>query len=259
MVLKTMTRPCADARTLYLGAHGPRRVDSTEAALVVTTASGQVLRYPTYRLLRVVSSLRVDWSGSALAQCFRAGIGITWLDGEMDQPLASAFTRQRQVTGFADALANLLESEAGLESYQTWHRSRRMQAMQAAHAGAGNTSITPREWDAIRNAWVYRRQFVAHLPKALEALCAAHCDAQLTLQGLGPVYWDHQAREVDLQQDLNQLVWAELNMSTGTLAENAQDPAAHTTLFERWTAQQPGIAAAHLHALQRIANRASLP
>ncbi len=259
MVLKTTTRPGVDARTLYLGAHGPRRVDCTDAALVVTTASGQVLRYPTYRLLRVVSSVRVDWSGNALAQCFRAGIGITWLDGEMDEPLASAFTRQRQVTGFADALANLLESEAGHESYLTWHRSRRMRAMQAAHAAVGGVSISPWKWEAVRNAWVYRRQFVAHLPRTLEALCAAHTDAQLTRQGLGPVYWDHQAREVNLQQDLHQLVWAEMNMSTGTLAENAQDPASHTELFERWTRQRPGIAAAHLHALQRIANRACLP
>ncbi len=258
-MLKPVARPGADARTLYLGANGPRRVDCTDAALVVTTASGQLLRYPTYRLLRVVSSLRVDWSGSALAQCFRAGIGITWLDGDMDEPLASAFPRQRQITHFADALANLLESEAGRDSYQMWHRARRMQAMQAAHAAAGDLAISPREWEAARNAWVYRRQFVAHLPRELEALCAAHIDAQLTQQGLRPVYWDYEAQVVDLQQDLHQLVWTEMNMSTGALAEHAQGHASHTTLFERWIGQRPGIAAAHLHALQRIANRACLP
>ncbi|MCX8521405.1 MAG: hypothetical protein ORN28_07700 [Rhodoferax sp.] len=259
MALKTIARQDTDARTLYLGVNGLRRVDCTNSALVVTTTNGQVLRYPTYRLLRIVSSVRLDWSGDALAQCFRSGICISWLDGEMDEPLASAFTRKRQATGFGDALTILLESEPGLETYQTWHRSRRMQTMQAAHAVAKIASISPREWEAIRNAWVYRRRFVAHLPKTLDALCAAHCDAHLTSQGLKPVYWDYQARAIDLQQDLHQLVWAEMNMSTGTLAEHAQDPASHTELFERWSGQRPGIAAGHLHALQRIANRACFP
>jgi hypothetical protein len=134
-----------------------------------------------------------------------------------------------------------------------------MQAMQAAHAVADNLALSPREWEAARNAWVYRRQFVAHLPREMESLCAAHADAELVRQGLGPVFWDHEAKPVELQQDLHQLVWAEMNMSTGTLAEHAQDHAAHTTLFERWISQRPGIAAAHLHALQRIANQACLP
>ena len=88
-------KPGVGARALYLGSREAKRVSCTAEALVVTNARAQTLRYPVARVARVISSADVvDWSGTALALCLRAGIGITWLDAR-GNALGSLYPRQR--------------------------------------------------------------------------------------------------------------------------------------------------------------------
>jgi CRISPR/Cas system-associated endonuclease Cas1 len=73
----------ADARTLYLAAAEPLRVTSTGEALVVSRPAQAhlgVQRVPVARVLRVICTVQVDWSGAALALCMQRGITVSWLD-----------------------------------------------------------------------------------------------------------------------------------------------------------------------------------
>ena len=119
-------KPGVGARALYLGSREAKRVSCTAEALVVTNARAQTLRYPVARVARVVSSADVvDWSGTALALCMRAGIGITWLDAR-GHALGSLYPQHRTVAPLATALELWIENEDGLTRYHHWLRSRRM-------------------------------------------------------------------------------------------------------------------------------------
>jgi CRISPR/Cas system-associated endonuclease Cas1 len=108
-MLKTKRQSCAvqpgpGARALYLGGREHKRVTCTDEALVVTNERAQVMRFPLVRVARVVSSADVvDWNGSALALCMRAGIGITWLDAR-GQAVGSLYAQARKTASLATAL-----------------------------------------------------------------------------------------------------------------------------------------------------------
>lgn len=247
----------AGARTLYLGAGRPKRVTCTEEALVVNNDRAQTQRFPVKRIARVVTASVVDWSGPALAMCLRHGIPISWMDAR-GQPLGACYPARTQACPIAAALEVLLEIPDGRERYQLWLRTRRMEVLMrwARQQGA---AISPRQWEATKRDWVYAGVVNVHLPMALRAHCLAFVDAQLARQGLAPVYWDASTQTIHLDDDLCELLWAEMNLQGGNLANGTDHEASATALFEQWIARHADGLVTHLSSLHRFAMRETYP
>jgi hypothetical protein len=249
-------KPGPGARALYLGSREHKRVSCTAEALVVTNARAQVMRYPVARVARVVSSADVvDWSGPALALCMRAGIGITWLDAK-GCAVGSIYPQQRAMTPFASALELWLENPAaGLAAYQNWLRSRRMDVF-IRWGREWVDAITPQQWESTKREWVYCGEYTRHLPQGLRSLCLAYVSAQLSSYGLTPLHWGPRLEGIDLDEDLCELLWAEMNLGSGALADKADADAELSTLFERWSNRNASAITVHLDCLHRTALKA---
>lgn len=252
---KPVARPGAGARALYLGGREHKRVSCTEEALVVTNARAQVMRFPLVRVARVVSSADVvDWSGPALSLCLRAGIGITWLNAQ-GQAVGSIYTQTRSTPSLSTALELWAERSDGAQRYQNWLRSRRMDTLvrwQKEHA----ITVSPQQWETTKREYVYASQFTVHLPAALRGLCLAYVAAQLNSHGLTPLLWGPQLESLQLDEDLCQLLWEEMNLNAGTLTNQIDDTATLTQLFERWSARNASALTIHLAHLHRTALKA---
>jgi hypothetical protein len=237
-------------RALYLAGAQHKRVDSTEAALVVENQRRQVFRYPVARLARVVCNAHVDWTGSALVLCQQAHVPITWID-KHGEASGTLFPRNTRQLGLHHMLEVVLESERGVEAFGLWQQHRRMQVMQD---WAELHSLSPKEWEEVRRLWVYQGCFNAHLPLALHGLCMAQVAAEMAKTGLQPTYLGPQAQPIALLQVLTGLTWAHMNLCAGPLADQAHDPATQVALMERWQTQQGGMLVSHLLSLQRWAS-----
>lgn len=248
-------KPGPGARALYLGGRAHKRVSCTDQALVVTNERAQVMRFPVARVARVVSSADVvDWSGPALALCMRAGIGITWLDSR-GQPVGSLYAQPRSTASLATVLELWSERFDGAELYQHWLRARRMDTL-VRWRDEHPQAVTPQQWEATKRGYVYAGQFTVHLPTELRGLCLAYVCAQLNSHGLSPQLWGPRLEMMDLDEDLCELLWAELNLSAGTLADHCHDSATATQLFERWSARNASALTLHLVHLHRTALKA---
>ena len=103
---------------------------------------------------------------------------------------------------------------------------------------------------------VYRGQTARHLPPGLRNLCLAYVAAQLIACGLTPVLWGPRLEGIDLDEDLCELLWAEMNLGSGALADKATADAELTTLFERWSNRNASAITLHLARWHRIALKA---
>jgi len=250
-VLNQAQAAASGARALYLGARDRKQVTCTGEALVVRNERRQTLRYPLERVSRVVSSTVTDWSGDALALCLRSGIGITWVDGQ-GNALGTCYPQQRRHPEHATAVELLTESTEGLARYHNWLRARRMAVLK--HWGSTQAErISPALWEATKRDWVYGRRFTPHLPLALQGHCRAWVGAQLAAHGLQPQLWGPAAQPIDLDHDLSELLWADMNLSAGSLADTSRPDESATTLFERWTICNGAALVLHLHSLYRTA------
>lgn len=248
-------QPGPGARALYLGGRTPKRVTSTDAALVVTNECAQVMRFPVARVARVVSSADVvDWSGAALALCMRAGIGITWIDAS-GQPVGSIYSQNRTSVTLATALELWSEQPDGAERYQNWLRARRMDTLVRWRKNNAST-VTPQQWESTKRDYVYGGRFSVHLPAELRGLCLAYVASQLNNHGLTPRLWGPRLEAMNLDVDLCQLLWAEMNLTAGSLAATVNDSATATELFERWSARNASAVTVHLAHLHRTALKA---
>jgi len=245
------------ARALYLGARDKKHVSCTAEALVVRNEQRQTRRYPLARVSRVVSSTVTDWSGSALALCLKSGIGITWLDGR-GNALGTCYPAQRHYPPFVTAIELLTETAEGLVRYRHWLRARRMDVL-VRWGRVQVDPIDPGAWDDAKRQWVYGEHVASHLPAALRGHCLAWVGAQLAVQGLHPELWGPDAQPIHLDQDLCELLWAEMNLGMGSLADAAQAAEASASVFERWNAINGSVLMLHLASLCRTAMKALHP
>lgn len=241
-------------RPLYLGhAGGHKRVAHTTEALVITNTQGQTLRYPLARISRVVSSPAVDWAGGALTLCLKHGITITWADAK-GHPLGNASPTPPSHSPHLNALTLLLEHPEGPAHYQHWQRSRRMAVL--IHWGQTSAQpISPAHWENTKREWVYRGQLAPHLPHAVHTHCHAWVVAQLNSSHLPTQLLDARAAPVPLAHDLTQLLWAQMNLCSGPLADTTQTERELADLFERWHTAHGAALHLHLGALLRVAQQ----
>jgi len=248
-------QPGPGARALYLAGREHKRVSCTDQALVVTNERAQVMRFPLARVARVVSSADVvDWSGAALALCLRAGIGITWLDGK-GQAVGSAYAQTRSTASLATAVELWAERPDGPALYQNWLRARRMDTL-VRWSKEHMDALTPQQWERTKREYVYGNQLRVHLSPELRSLCLAYVAAQLNNHGLTPRLWGPRLQAMDLDEDLCELLWAEMNLNAGAMADAVADDATAAELFERWSARNASALILHLMHLHRTALKA---
>lgn len=248
------SEPGPGARALYLGRKEHKRVACTAEALVVSNARGQTLRYPLNRVARVVCSVEsTDWTGSALALCMRAGIGIAWTDAR-GAPLGTAYPASTKSRSFSNLLELMLEDPTGLAHYGDWFKSRRMRVLMqwARHS---DQPVAPVDWEALKRDWVYRNIYAARLTVRLHGHCMAHVSAQLGAHGLPPLLIGPQAQTLRLDHDLSQLLWVQMNLETTLVVDDSLGDREITTLFESWITRNGATLLLHLNSLQRCARR----
>ena len=245
------------ARALYLGHANGKTATASADALVISSATAAMRRYPVARIARVVSSTAVNWSGSALALCLSCGVSIAWVVSQ-GQVIGVAIPQKRGQISAGTALQVLLDSATGLQRYHDWLRSRRMQvfqhwlhtqAVQAEHHAVHAIND-------VKRSWVYAAQHCEHLPTALRGLCLAYVCAELASLSLPPVMWAGAAQPVNLDEDLCSLLWAEMNLCSGNLANGLHHQQSAVSLFESWSARNASALLLHVNSLQRCAQRA---
>lgn len=258
---RTCTRAGAeralDARALYLMPDDGLHVTSTGEALVVTRPDGEVHRLPASRLMRVICNDRVHWSGAALGLCQARGITVTWLSGG-----GQALGHLWPATARRAALAEALDVLAGLpgdwsQHYGHWLRRQRLvvlQRWQGLRAEAGKP-VTPDEWRRAKQAWVYRGEVGEHLPSVLQGLVSALVVARLAEESVALRHWCSDGECVETGSDLCRLVWAELNLCGGAIAEALHDTRDAAGVFEQWSTRCADLLYAHLASLKATAER----
>ena len=254
--------PCSGARALYLGSATAKSVSATTDALVISSALTATCRYPAARIARVVSSTTVNWSGNALALCLARGISIAWLDSH-GHVIGAAIAQKRGRISASTALQVLLDDAEGLQRYHDWLSARRMKVFQhwlnAQQAQqAQQPPLSFQAANEVKRSWVYASQHNVHLPATLRGLCLAYVSAQLASHYLPPVMWTGNAQPVDLDEDLCGLLWAEMNLCSGNLANVLQQQQSSVALFESWSARNASALVLHISSLQRCAQRALL-
>jgi len=247
------SQACAGARTLYLGEGGQKWVSCNDMALVVKDETSPEMRYPVARVARIVSSVRVDWRGSALALCMQAGITISWVTTN-GAALGTCLASQPPADA-AVALETLLESDAGLDRYWSWLRHRRM-AVLVRWAEGSSKRIAPHQWETLKREWVYAGHLAQHLPERLRPLVLAYVQHALGQHRLTRTVWGPQAQAIELDQDLVELLWGEMNLYAGNLMENLQQQPDLVALAERWIGANAATCTQHLYSLQRCALKA---
>lgn len=249
--------PAPGARALYLGSKEPKHIAATSEALVVTNTQRQVQRFPVIRIARIVSNRLVNWSGEALMLCMDRGIPITWLTPQ-GQAIGSAHPLRRAHLDSGTALELMVETNAGLQTYRHWLNGRRLSVL-ISWAQQRACELTPQEWEQAKQQWVYSATITEHLPAALKAHCLAWTEAQLYRHSLQAQYFTEDGNSIDLDQDLNQLLWGDMNLNTGNLTDTLDTAREQTDFFERWIARNGSTLLLHLQSLYRTARRALAP
>ena len=118
------------------------------------------------------------------------------------------------------------------------------------------TTIFPTKWESAKREWVYSGRYSIHMPLALRHLCLAYVAAELVKLGLPPLLWGPLVERIDLDEDLCELLWVEMNLNCGSLAEGIDTDAELSLFFERWSNRNASSITAHLASLHRTVLRA---
>lgn len=249
-----------EPRTLYLAAPVPMRVSSTGEALVISRQDEHApVRLPVDRIMRVVCNELTEWSGAALALCLYHGVSVTWMDSH-GATAGHLWPRQPQRCSLGEALDILgTDQPLWVERYACWLRHERLRVLK--HWGqqreASGCPVGVPEWSQAKQAYVYRGEIAVHLPWVLQGMAGALVASRLLESGLEPHYWCIGSDEpLALAEDVTALIWAEMNLSAGPLAEAIERPAEAAALFERWSGTCASLIHEHLAHLHNQALRA---
>lgn len=250
-----------DARTLYLAAADPLRVTSTGEALVVSRPDGQAQRLPISRVLRIVCAASVDWSGAALSLCMQRGVTVSWLDACGGHAQGHLWPARTRSTDLADALHALCTDEPTWPlAYDHWLRHQRMRILTqwAAERTRAGQPVRDAEWQVAKQGWVYQNSVPEHLPPLLRGMAAAQVSANLSECGLPSHFWCVDDKAIELAHDITHLIWGEMNLCSGGLADAINHPQEAAALFEHWSRSRAGAIFGHLaslrvHALRELA------
>lgn len=203
-------------RPVYLRTRGKTRVDVDGAALRVRAAGRPEVRYPLYRVSRVIASHNVEWSATALRTCLVAGIPVIFLDEE-GSPLGSILPAHPRASRLAEDIEELLDRPDWIEIYALWLRSMRMRILREwwARRRAEGNPPAPGEFGERVRKYVYAAEEGTVFEGAAGIWRGAICGlvaSALSRQGLQAAFWGAGGTPLRLLQDLARLL--ELRLRT---------------------------------------------
>ena len=243
-------------KPLYLLGHEPARIDAGADHLMLRRATGNPIRFPLARVCRIICTIQITWTGSALSLCLREGVPITWVDGH-GHALGFTQTRYAQPLPFSTLIETYLELPDWSRRFENWRARRRLEtltacAKRAAEKGFGLDALGFQE---LKREYVYNGEHpIAFNPEG-EGWCHALAIDRLHREGLHGCYWGHGATRLALADELAALLWAELNLECGTIPAGAGQGIVIAHLFESWAHQREGRLLQHLGDLKRHLSR----
>lgn len=249
------THACADApprRPLYLLAQRPAHLDASAGSLVLRRELAATERYPLARIDRVVCNRKVHWSGEALVLCLASSIPIVWVDGR-GHAVGSGQPRHARHCPLATALETYLEIPDWPQRFDNWLTRRRLEvltqwALRATLEGHGPDSAS---FQSMKRDYVYNHHHPQLFDPAAEGWCHALTVGRLQREGLQARYWGYDGSQLELAGQLAALLWAELNLESGSLPAHSQADATSLRLFEAWARHREGRLLVHLGDLKR--------
>jgi hypothetical protein len=239
-------------KPLYLSTREPVGVGAESECLVLRRVGGQKDRFPFARIDRIVCNRHANWSGEALAACLARAIPVTWVDGR-GNALGAATPRLAKPGPITHLLENYVELPDWPMRYGDWLRRRRMNVMRAwiAQAALDGTQPGRERVESIKRSYVYNAEIEDTFPEIAHAWCHGLVVRRLTQEALQPRYWGYDGHPLELAEHLTQLLWAELNLSGGTVATAIEGTRELMLLFETWVRRNEGRLLAHLGDLKR--------
>jgi hypothetical protein len=184
-------------------------------------------------------------------------VTVSWI-GARGEPAGHLWPQRAR----PEELAGLLSALAGddlnwPEAYGNWLRRQRLHVLRQwkQHRELACFALAPGEWQAAKQAFVYRGQVPEQLPRLLHVSAAALVVSRMAEAGLQSHYWASSGAALALAEDLTMLVWAEMNLCTGLLASAIDEPRLAAKLFEQWAGTCTGIVNLHLASLRAQALR----
>lgn len=214
-------------RPLVLGARVKARVEADGPALRIRAAGRAEARYPLARLSRIVASLRVEWSASALRACLETGIPIV-IVGEDGAALGALHPSRPVAAAFSARMEELLDRPDGLEIYANWLRATRMRVLAnwRAERELAGAAVGSGEFAELVRRHVYGGEtesaFRGTTGLWRGAICALAAEA-IQRAGLQPVYWGEAAEPLDLRRDLAQVLELRLRLEVRQGMEGGLD------------------------------------
>lgn len=241
-----------DRKPLYLSALRELSVDSAQDSLVIRQTGAAPRRMPLSRIDRIVCRGNTRWSGSAINQCAKAGIPIIWLDNSGTcagatlphraprNPLAALLERYVAAPGWTDRF-DIWLLRRRLETLTDW-------AMREARAGR---PVDGQLLGALKRDYVYRGELAELFPPQGKGWCQALVISRLQHDGIAPRHWGHGGHALELAEHIAGLLWAELNLDTGSLTAAAEQGVLVAQLFESWSHLRAFRIGHHLADLHR--------
>lgn len=209
-------RPEDCRRPLYLCTRFKARVDADGPALRVRSAGRAEVRYPLYRVSRVVAGNRVDWSAAALEACLQSGIPIVIVAGS-GTPLGSVQPARVSASRFFEDIDELLDRSDWREIYDNWLRATRMRVLSEWRTSREATSdpLVPGEFGEMVRRFVYGRVDAIPFEEGtglLHAALVALAATGLRRAGLQPVHWGAGGTALNLLDDVARVLELRLRL-----------------------------------------------
>lgn len=219
-----------DRKPLYLQPSQSQRVDAGPDHLLLRRDTGTPLRFPLARIARVVCNTHTHWSGHAIALCLQNAIPIIWVNGH-----GHALGHTSPVPARTAALETLLDSYLELKDWRprfdNWLIHRRLHILHA-WAQTQPPGLDAERYGALKRSFVQNGQIPPGFAPEGAGYSHALVAEQLARQDLHMVYWGFDGQALALGQDLAALLWGQLNLESGTLANIAGAGQLPAHLFE---------------------------
>lgn len=241
-----------ERKPLYLAGKDPATIDAQGETLVLRRTGAAPQRFPLTRVARIICNRNATWTGAALALCLAEGITITLLDGH-GQALGSVQPSRHRQESLETLLETYLELPDWPQRFANWRQRRRQATLSACakRASEAGRSIDEQLYRELKREFVYLGRHPLVFSANGQGWCHAFVVDRLQEEGLQASYWGWDATPFDLATELAALLWAELNLDSGTLPASVEQGVVVARLFETWAHRSEARLLSHLADLKR--------
>lgn len=190
---------------------------------------------PVNRIARILCNHNITWTGQAFMLCLSSGIPVIWMSGH-GKALGHTQCRVNGEHNIGSQIELYAELPDWQERFGNWLMRRRLETLDvcAESARKAGHPFTPNELAQLKREFVYKARPPVHIDCTLEAWCHGLAVEFLQKEKLRNLYWGHGGLALDLAESLTALLWAELNIESGSLPDALGENVVLTRFFESW-------------------------